>query len=204
MKKQGEDNAETLEPIDNNYDLINSPANIKMSSILIEQQHLPLLHQAARYELRQRSSPFVSKTLDPHLMRNSTPVQTSENKIMKLRLEESFNDDNEAKSKEDVEIQNVGLNNNQNEVQQEEKEANKSIISSLVANSSSKVISTICVLQDWKKYIRYFALFLILISFVTLLYFNKKSYNYVLSGTSHVVKSIDQVKDYFSRKFLSS
>jgi len=200
VKKQVEDNAETLEPIDNNYDIINSPANIKMSSILIEQQHLPLLHQAARYELRQRNSPFVSKTLDPHLMRNSTPVQTSENKIMKLRLEESFYDDEEAKRKEDVEIQNVGLNSNQNE----EKEANKSIISSLVANGSSKVISTICVLQDWKKYIRYFALFLILISFVTLLYFNNKSYNYVLSGTSHVVKSIDHVKDYISRKFLSS
>ena len=176
-----------------------------MSSIVIEQQHLPLLHQSARYELRQRSSPFISKlaSTDPHLMRNSTPVQ--DNKIMKLRLDESFDDQVKRKDAQEVEIQNVGLNPNVEPAQQQEgEELKKTSLSTLLANSSSKVISTVGLLQDWKKYIRFFALFLILISFVTLLYFNKKSYNFVLTGADHAFKSIVQVKSYLTKKFLSS
>jgi hypothetical protein len=77
---------DTLHAIDNDYNLLNSPANIKMSSIVIEQQQ-SALHP--RYDLRQRNSPFVSRiNPDAHLLRNSTPVHMVEKK--KLNLDESI------------------------------------------------------------------------------------------------------------------
>ena len=189
--------AKTLHPLeDNDFNLFNSPANIKTSSIVIEQQHLPLLHQNARYELRQRSSPFVSKLQpnDTHLLRNSTPVQ-NENKVMKLKLDESYEEPEKIKLNDQVD--SIGCNAKE----QVEEEVNNKSLSIIASNACNKmIVSTVCVIEQWRKFIRVFSIILILLSFSFLLYFNKKSFNFVQTSAQQVLNGVDQAKEFVKSK----
>ena len=178
---------DTLHAIDNDYNLLNSPANIKTSSIVIEQQqHI----QSNRYELRQRNSPFVSKLpIDPHLLRNSTPMQ-GESKL-KLKLDESFE---EKKNLNIDNVDSIGLNNSQQKEESEEKNQSRveSICTSLVLKAGA--------LYSWRERIRFFAFFLIFTSLLVFFFFNKKS-NFVSNSVASMSNSYGQMKGLLNNMF---
>lgn len=89
--------------------MLNSPANIKSSSLTQE--------QANRYELRARNSPFVSRLAsnDLHMVRNSTPQHDNIILTGKLKLEESPGKNESSDNK--VLVDSIGtVNQEQNPV----------------------------------------------------------------------------------------